>query len=283
MISAVLLVSAVLARAAAPAPAPPRDPSLPPSAETAKAALESSPRHGEYVDVPYAGGPKLKTWISYPERRDKAGVVIVIQEVFGLTDWLRGVADQLAKEGFIAVAPDMVSGYGPNGGGTDSVPGRDDVVALVRKITPDEANRRLNAVREWAVKIPAGNGRVATVGFCWGGGVSFAYAGAWPDLAAAVVYYGTSPDPAIIDAIRAPVLGHYGGDDERVDATIPPAEAQMKKLGRTFEVHVYPGAGHGFLRDQAGRDGANLKATKESWPRTVAFLKEKLGGQVSQR
>ncbi len=276
MISAVLLVSAVLAQAAAPAPAPPRDPSLPPSAETAKAALESSPRHGEYVDVPYAGGPKLRTWISYPERRDKAGVVIVIQEVFGLTDWLRGVADQLAKEGFIAVAPDMVSGYGPNGGGTDSVPSRDDVVALVRKITPDEANKRLNAVRDWAVKIPAGNGRVATVGFCWGGSISFAYAGAWPGLAGAVVYYGTSPDPAVIDAIRAPVLGHYGGDDERVDATIPPAEAQMKKLGKSFEVHVYPGAGHGFLRDQSGRDGANLKATKEAWPRTVAFLKEKL-------
>jgi len=279
MISAVLLVSAVLAQAAGPAPAPPRDPSLPPSAETAKAALESSPRHGEYVDVPYADGPKLKTWISYPERKDKAGVVIVIQEVFGLTDWLRGVADQLAKEGFIAVAPDMVSGYGPNGGGTDSVPSRDDVVALVRKITPDEANRRLNAVRDWAVKIPAGNGRVATVGFCWGGGTSFAYAGAWPGLAAAVVYYGTSPEPAVIDAIRAPVLGHYGGDDERVDATIPPAEAQMKKLGKSFEVHVYPGAGHGFLRDQSGRDGANLKAARESWPRTVAFLR----GQVSQR
>ncbi|MGE5412759.1 MAG: dienelactone hydrolase family protein [Syntrophomonadaceae bacterium] len=276
MLHALLLSSIVLAQAAAP-PSAPRDPALPPAAEQAKAALESSPRHGEYVDVPYAGGPALKTWISYPERKDKAGVVIVIQEVFGLTDWLRAVADQLAKEGFIAVAPDMVSGLGPNGGGTDSVASRDDVVALVRKITPEEANKRLNAVRDWAVKIPAGNGRVATVGFCWGGASSFAYAGARPDLAAAVVFYGTSPDAAIIEAIRAPVLGHYGGDDERVDATIPPAEAQMKKLGRSFEVHVYPGAGHGFLRDQSGRDGANFKATREAWPRTVAFLKEKLG------
>jgi carboxymethylenebutenolidase len=171
----------------------------------------------------------------------------------------------------------MVSGYGPNGGGTDSVASRDDVVALVHRISPEEADQRLNAVRDWAVRIPAGNGRVATVGFCWGGGASFAYAAARHDLAAAVVYYGTSPEPTVIDAIRAPVLGHYGGDDERVDATIPPAEAQMKKLGKTYEVHVYPGAGHGFLRDQSGRDGANLKATKESWPRTVAFLKEKLG------
>ena len=272
MIRAATVAVFLLSQAAATG----RDPSLPPSAEQAKAALETSPRHGEYVDVPYAGGPALKTWISYPERKDKAGVAIVIQEVFGLTDWLRGVTDQLAKEGFIAVAPDMVSGFGPGGGGTDSVPSRDDVVALVRKISPEEADRRLNAVRDWALKIPAGNGRVATVGFCWGGARSFAYAGAQPGLAAAVVYYGSSPEPPVIDAIKAPVLGHYGGDDERVDATIPPAEAQMKKLGKSFEVHVYPGAGHGFLRDQTGREGANLKATKESWPRTVAFLKEKL-------
>jgi len=276
MFVVVFLASAALTQAASPSPAP-RDPSMPPAAEQAKAALDASPRHGEYVDVPYAGGPKLKTWASYPERKEKAGVVIVIQEVFGLSDWLRAVADQLAKEGFIAVAPDMVSGYGPNGGGTDSVSSRDDVVALVRKITPEEADKRLNAVRDWAAKIPAGNGRVATVGFCWGGARSFAYAGARPDLAAAVVFYGTSPEAAIIEAIRAPVLGHYGGDDERVDATIPPAETQMKKLGKTYEVHVYPGAGHGFLRDQSGRDGANLKATREAWPRTVTFLREKLG------
>jgi len=275
MLLAALLSAFALTTQSASAPA--RDAALPPSAEQAKAALDTSPRHGEYVDAPMAGGPAIKTWISYPERKDKAGVVIVIQEVFGLTDWLRGVADQLAKEGFIAVAPDMVSGFGPGGGGTDSVGSRDDVVALVRKITPDEAVRRLNAVRAWALKIPAGNGKIATVGFCWGGGQSFAYAGAQPALAAAVVFYGASPEPPIIDAIQAPVLGHYGGDDERVDATIPPAQAQMKKLGKSYEVHVYDGAGHGFLRDQSGRDGANLKATQQAWPRTVTFLKEKLG------
>jgi len=272
MILTSILALSLLTQSSAPA----RDPSLPPSADQAKAALDSSPRHGEYVDVPMSGGPALKTWVSYPERKDKAGVVIVIQEVFGLSDWLRAVADQLAKEGFIAVAPDMVSGFGPNGGGTDSVTSRDDVVALVRKISPEEANRRLNAVRDWALKIPAGSGKVGTVGFCWGGARSFAYAGAQPALAAAVVYYGSSPEPPLIDAIRAPVLGLYGGDDERVDATIPPAEAQMKKLAKSFEVHIYEGAGHGFLRDQTGRDGANLKATREAWPRTVAFLKEKL-------
>ncbi|HTR02970.1 MAG TPA: dienelactone hydrolase family protein [Thermoanaerobaculia bacterium] len=275
MLHALVLGLALRIQSAPAAPA--RNPSLPPSAEQAKAALDASPRHGEYVDVPMAGGPALRTWVSYPERKDKAGVVIVIQEVFGLSDWLRGVADQLAKEGFIAVAPDMVTGFGPNGGGTDSVASRDDVVALVRKITPEEATRRLNAVRDWALKIPAGNGRVGTVGFCWGGGQSFAFAGAQPAVVAAVVFYGPSPDAAVLDAIRAPVLGHYGGDDERVDATIPPAEAQMKKLGKSFEVHLYDGAGHGFLRDQTGRDGANLKATQQAWPRTVSFLKEKLG------
>ena len=272
------LLSAFTLSQATQGVAVPRDASLPPSAEQAKAALDSSPRHGEYVDVPMAGGPAIKTWVSYPERMDKAGVVIVIQEVFGLTDWLRGVADQLAKEGFIAVAPDMVSGFGPGGGGTDSVGSRDDVVALVRKITPDESMRRLNAVRAWALKIPAGSGKVATLGFCWGGGQSFAYAGAQPALNAAVVYYGTSPEPPILDAIQAPVLGLYGGDDARVDATVPPAQEQMKKLGKSYEVHTYDGAGHGFLRDQSGRDGANLKATQQAWPRTVSFLKEKVGG-----
>jgi len=272
MIHAALLSVVLLTQSGAPA----RDPSLPPSAEQAKAALDASPRHGEYVNVPMPGGPALKTWISYPERKDKAGIVIVIQEVFGLTDWLRGVADQLAKEGFIGVAPDMVSGFGPSGGGTDSVGSRDDVVALVHKITPDEVMRRLNAVYDFARKIPAGNGKIATVGFCWGGGQSFAYAGAQPALAAAVVFYGTSPDSAVIGVIQAPVLGHYGGDDARVDATVPPAQAEMKRLGKSYEVHTYEGAGHGFLRDQSGRDGANFKATQQAWPRTVAFLNEKL-------
>jgi len=276
MLHALLAVSLLLGATQA-APAGKADSSLPASAETAKAALDNSPRHGEYIDVKMpGGGPAIRTWISYPERKDKAGVVIVIQEVFGLTDWLRAVADQLAKEGFIAVAPDMVSGLGPGGGGTESVPSRDDVVALTRGISPEEANKRLDAVRDWAIKLPAANGKSATVGFCWGGGRSFAYAGAQPGLDGAVVYYGASPDAPILGAIKAPVQGHYGGDDERVNATIAPAEAEMKKLGKTYEPHIYEGAGHGFLRDQSARDGANMKATREAWPLTVKFLKERL-------
>jgi carboxymethylenebutenolidase len=276
MLLAVLPALLLLLQTAA-APVPARDPSIPPSEDTAKAALESSPRHGEFIDVKQpSGGVPIRTWISYPERKDKAGVVIVIQEVFGLTDWLRGVADQLAKEGFIAVAPDMISGMGPGGGGTDSVASRDDAVKLVRGITPEEATKRLNAVRDWALKLPAGNGKIATVGFCWGGARSFAYAAAQPGLEAAVVYYGTSPEARELTTIKSPVVGFYGGDDARVDATIPPAEAEMKKLGKIYEPHIYDGAGHGFLRDQAGRDGANLKAAKQAWPRTVAFLTERL-------
>ena len=275
MLSGLLLFSALLVQATAPAAAP--SGSLPPSEDTAKAALDKSPRHGQYVDVPQpGGGVPIRTWISYPERKEKSGVVIVIQEVFGLTDWLRGVADQLAKDGFIAVAPDLVSGLGPNGGGTDSVASRDDVVKLVRGITPEEANKRLNAVRDWALKIPAGNGKTATIGFCWGGGTSFGFAAAQPRLNGAVVYYGTSPGNAELASIQAPVIGFYGGDDARVDATVPPAEAEMKRLKKSFETHTYDGAGHGFLRDQESRDGANKKAASDAWPRTVAFLRARL-------
>jgi carboxymethylenebutenolidase len=264
---------------AAPAPQAPsaRDESLPPSEAQAKATLERSPRHGEYVDIKLpSGGTPIRTWIVYPERKDKAGVVILIHEIYGLSDWIRGVADQLAREGFIAVAPDLVSGLGPKGGGSDSVSSRDDVVKLVREVTPQMATARLDAIRDWAVHLPSANGKSATIGFCWGGGQSFAYAATQPALNAAVVYYGTSPEAADLARVKAPVLGLYGGDDARVVATVAPAEAEMKKLGKTYEPHVYDGAGHGFLRAQEDRAGANLKATQGAWPRTVAFLREHL-------
>jgi carboxymethylenebutenolidase len=262
---------------AAPAPAPARDEKLPPSEAQAKAALDKSPRHGEYVDVKLAaGGTPIRTWIVYPERKDKAGVVILIHEIYGLSDWIRGVADQLAREGFIAVVPDLVSGMGPNGGGSDSVASRDDVVKLVRAVTPDEATARLNAVRDYAIHLPAANGKSATVGFCWGGGRSFAYAASQPALNGAVVYYGTPPEPTDMARIKAPVLGFYGGDDARVTTTVAPAETEMKKLGKAYEPHVFEGAGHGFLRAQEDRDGANLKATQQAWPRMVEFLRKEL-------
>ena len=249
---------------------------LPPSEQGAKERLEKSPRHGEYVDVKLASGVPIRTWVVYPERKTKAGVVLVIHEVYGLSDWIRAVADQVAREGFIAVAPDLISGRGPGGGGTESVSTRDEVVALVRGLTPEEATTRLNAVHDWAVKLPASNGKSATVGFCWGGARSFSYAAAQPALDGAVVYYGSSPEVALLAGITAPVLGLYAGDDARVNATVPPAEAEMKRLGKFYEVHTYDGAGHGFLRQLEGREGANLAAAEKAWPRTVAFWKERI-------
>lgn len=249
---------------------------LPAGEESAKAALEASPRHGEWVDVPVPSGQPVRAWVVYPERKDKAGVVIVIQEIFGLTDWIRAVADQLARDGFIAIAPDLLTGKGPQQGNSDSFASRDDTVKAVRSLDPSEVRSQLDAVRQYGMKLPASNGKTGTVGFCWGGGVSFRYAGEQPALNAAVVYYGTSPDAGVLAQIKAPVLGLYGGDDARVNATIEPAAAALKSTGTTYEHEIYEGAGHGFLRAQSGRDGANRKAAGQAWPATVAFLKKHL-------
>ncbi len=218
----------------------------------------------------------MTAFVAYPERKDKAPVVIVIQEIFGLTDWIRAVADRLAAEGFIAIAPDLLSGKGPGGGGTDRFESRDDVVKAVRSLEAPEVVAMLDAVSRYGTGLPAATEKFATVGFCWGGARSFHYATVRPDLGAAVVYYGTSPDLAALEAIRAPVLGLYGEDDARVNATVGPAEAKMKELGKTYVVHTYPGAGHGFLRAQDGRNGANLAASGRAWPATIGHLKKYL-------
>ncbi len=246
---------------------------LPPGEDGASAALNRSSRHGEWIDVPYDGKTPLRTWIVYPERKDKAPVVLIIHEIFGLSDWIRSVADQLAKEGFIAVAPDFISGYGPNGGGTASVSSRDSVVMLIRNLSAEETYKRLDSVRAFAVRLPAANGKCATIGFCWGGGRSFGYACVQSDVSAAIVYYGTAPDAKELATLNAPVLGLYGGDDARVGATVEPASVEIKKLGKTFEYEMYEGAGHGFLRAQSDRNGANLRATEKAWPRMLAFLR----------
>jgi len=250
---------------------------IPPGEAGAKAALESSPRHHEWVDLPQSGdAEKLSLFVAYPERKDKAPVVLVIHEVYGLTDWLRAVADRLAADGFIAIAPDLLTGRGPGSGGTDTFASRDDAVRAVRDLTPALVNTALDAASRYGKSLPAATGKVATVGFCWGGGQSFSYATVRSELNAAVVYYGTTPDPSAFAAIRAPVLGLYGGDDARVTATVGPAEAKMKELGKTFITATYPGAGHGFLRAQDGRDGANQAAALKAWPTTVEFLRKYL-------
>jgi carboxymethylenebutenolidase len=251
----------------------PEEKTLPPSEDNAHAALEKSPRHGEYVDIKLPGSQtSIKTWVVYPERKEKAPVVLVIHEIFGLSEWIRSVADQLAKDGFIGVAPDLISGKGPGGGNSDSVSTRDELIKMVRGLTPDETVARLNAVYDYALRIPAGNKTIATIGFCWGGATSFLYATRQPGLSAAVVYYGTSPETASLAGIKAPVLGLYGENDARVNSTIDAAASEMKKLGKTYPVEIFKGAGHAFLRAQSGQDGANLKAAELAWPQMLAFL-----------
>jgi len=249
---------------------------IPPDEEGALARLNTSPRHGEWVDYDAGNGDMVRAWVVYPERADRAPVVVVIHEIYALSDWIRGVADQLAAEGFIAIAPDLISGKGPSGGGSESVD-RDGAVALIRGLDPQEVTRRLKAAAAYATSLPAARPEVGIVGYCWGGSTTFRVATEWPDLKAAVVYYEGSPATETLASVRAPVLGHYGGDDARVNATIPEAQAEMERLGKFYEVNIYEGAGHGFLRQQAGREGANMRAAQQSWPRTVEFFREYLG------
>ncbi len=250
-------------------------PELPPDAELALSRLAESPRHGEWIEYNAGGADTVTAWVVYPERSDAAPVMVVIHEIFGLSDWVRGVADQLAAEGFIAIAPDLLSGKGYDGGGTDSF-SPEDVRKAIRDLDPGEVNRRLRAAAGYATALPSATARVGSVGFCWGGSTSFRFATAWDGLDAAIVYYGSPPPTESLATIEAPVLGLYGGDDARVNATIPPARKEMDRLGKVYETEIYEGAGHGFLRQQAGRDGSNLKASQQAWARTLAFLRAEL-------
>lgn len=255
---------------------------IPAGAGGETAALAGSPRHGEWVDIVVPGTTtKLKTWVVYPERSDKAGVVLVVHEIFGMTDWVRAVTDQLAADGFIAIAPDLLSGMGPNGGGTDSL--GQNVQATIRQITPEDQAKKLDAVRDYAIKLPSANGKYGVVGYCWGGAAVFSYAVRQPGLSAGVAYYGqaplvngNTPDKEALAKIKAPILGLYGGNDARITANVEPLKGVMKELGKSYDPHVFENAGHGFLRQQTGQDGANMKASQAAWPLTVEFFRAHL-------
>jgi carboxymethylenebutenolidase len=272
------------AQQAAPVATAPRNPNLPPTGDiagdnknaVAVAQLKASPRKSEWVDIKGSNGTPLKSFVVYPERKDKAPVVIVIQEIFGLTDWIRGVTDQLAKEGFIAIAPDFMSGMGPNHGGSAEL-GEDGSRQEIGKLTDDDKVRILNDVRAYALALPSANGKLGTVGFCWGGGTSFLYALRQPALNAAVSYYGPMPsDPAAYAQAKAPILGLYAGNDQRVNANIELAKTELAKAKASYDPHIFEGAGHGFLRQQNGSANApdNMKATEQAWPLTIEFLKK---------
>lgn len=248
-----------------------KEPGIPANYYTAKSTVAHSKLRKEWVDIP-VGDVKLHTWVEYPEGNGKAGIVIVMQHGTGMDNWVRAVADQLAHDGFIAVAPDIWSGTGAGGGGLDSFQFVDDAIKAGVKVGPDETMRRFKAARDYALKLPRSNGKTASLGFCAGGGNSFRFAGEVPELDAAVVFYGTPPDAAIMARIKAPVLGFYGENDARVTSTVPATITAMEKLGKVYEPHIYPKATHSFVMFQDA--GANTAAIEDAWPRAIAFLKK---------
>ncbi|MEO6527133.1 MAG: dienelactone hydrolase family protein [Gemmatimonadaceae bacterium] len=250
---------------------------LPAGAATVADRLAKSPRHGEYAMIKTGPSDSVRAWIVYPERSSKAPVVVVVHEIFGLSAWVRGVADQLAADGFIAIAPDLLTGKVAPVAGTDTVAGG-VATAAIRSLVSDDVQRQLAAVGRFGMALPAAEKRYGVVGFCWGGSASFASAVASPaGQGAAVVYYGTAPALPTLAGVKFPVLGLYGGADARVGATVPPTDSAMKALGKRFQHHTFPGAGHGFLRQQDGQGGANLTAARQAWPLTVAFFRTNLG------
>lgn len=249
----------------------------PPGQDWAKARVDKSPRHQEWVKVKQ-GSRNVNSFIVYPEVKNKATAVIVIHEIFGMTDWVRSVADQLAEAGYIAIAPDLLSGAGANGGGTEAIADRSKIGQVIRDLPPDQITADLNAVADYVTKLPAANGKLVVIGFCYGGGQTFRFATNRPNLNAALAFYGTGPeDPAAIARIKAPVYGFYGGNDARVNATIPKSEELMKAAGKKYEPKIYEGAGHGFMRageDPANTNEANKKAHDEAWMRVKEILKK---------
>ena len=240
----------------------------------ARTQLEKSPRHREWVTV-QRDGRSIETFVVYPESKDKRPVVLLIHEIFGMSDWVQELADQVAAAGFIAVAPDLLSGMGPNGGRTSAIVS-DKVTEAVSHLNPDQVTSDLNAVADYAKKIPASNGTLFVGGFCWGGGQTFRFATNRPDLSAAFVFYGGPPDKDAMTRIKAPVYGFYAGNDARINATLPETTAQMSAAGKTFEPVIYADAGHGFMRAGEAPDAndANKKARQDAWVRWKTLLEK---------
>jgi carboxymethylenebutenolidase len=242
--------------------------------EWAKQKLDKSPRHQQWVKVE-SGNRTVQAFIVYPEVSRKAPVILMIHEIFGMTDWVRSMADDLAAQGYIVIAPDLLSGTGPNGGGSSAYPDQDARVKAVSMLSNEQVMADLNAAANYALKLPAANGKLAVIGFCWGGGKSFLFATERHDLSAALVFYG--PPPKDLAAITAPVYGFYAGNDARISATVPQTEKDMKAAGKRYETVIYPGAGHGFMRageDPGNTNPANTTARNEAIKRLEKLLKK---------
>jgi carboxymethylenebutenolidase len=236
--------------------------------------LEKSPRHHEWLMVKH-GGRSVETFIAYPESKEKRPVVLIIHEIFGLSDWAQELADEVAAAGYVAVAPDLLTGMAPGGGRTKDFPG-DSVTEAIGKLDPGQITADLNAAADFALKLPASNGKLYVAGFCWGGGQTFRYATNRSDLVGAFVFYGPPPPKESMSKITAPVYGFYAGNDARIGATIPDTIAAMKAAGKTYEPVTYEGATHGFMRAGEAPDAteANKKAREDAWKRWKSLLAE---------
>ena len=249
-------------------------PAIAPAQDWAKSRLDASPRHHEYVTLKH-DNRSVQAFVVYPETKNKVPVVILIHEIFGLSDWAKEMADEIAAKGFIVIAPDLLSGHGVNNGGSDSLPDQDARVKAVSALDPSEVLADLDSAADYAKKIPAANGQIAVVGFCWGGSKSFAFAAHRKDLSAAFVFYGTRPSD--VSTITAPVYGFYAGEDARVGATVPGTKDAMKAAGKTYDPVTYEGAGHGFMRageDPGNTNPANNTAREQAFTRLIKLLKE---------
>ena len=233
--------------------------------EWAAKKVAASPRHREWVNVK-AGGRTVSSFVVYPEVSHKAPAVILIHEIFGMSDWVQELADEVAAAGYVAIAPDLLSGSGVD------MKDPNAVGKAIRDLPPDQITSDLKAVFDYVAKLPASSGKVAVAGFCWGGGQAFRFATNRPDLAAAYVFYGVGPDS--VAAIKAPVYGFYAGNDARIGATLPKTEEMMKAAGKRFAPVTYGGAGHGFMRAGEAPDAtpANTKARDEAWARWKGLL-----------
>ena len=248
-----------------------KQPNLPANLFTAGSTVARTTLRHEWVNIPM-GRVKLHTWIEYPAGDAKAPIVMVMQYDAGLDDLQRALADQLALEGFIAVAPDLLSGQGPKGGNYDSFRFPNDAIQASAKMSPDEIIRRYKTAYDYAIKLQRSNGKSASLGCGVGGTYSFRFAAEEPGLNAAILFYGLPPDQAMMAKIRAPVLGLYGEDDPNIVSTVEPTAAAMKKLGKPYESHVYPHATHFFMTYAV--EGENGAAIAQAWPRAIAFLEE---------
>ncbi|HKV40776.1 MAG TPA: dienelactone hydrolase family protein [Blastocatellia bacterium] len=244
--------------------------------EWANQRLEKSPRHQEWIPVKN-GERTVNSFIVYPEVKHKATAVLVIHEIFGMSDWVRSLTDELAEAGYIAIAPDLLSGMGPKGGGTGDFADRNSVIQGISKLPADQITRDLNAVADYVAKLPACNGKVVVAGFCWGGSQSFRFATNRASLKAAFVFYGTPPDKEATAQIKCPVYGFYAGNDARVTSTVAGTVAMMKQESKNYDPVTYDGAGHGFMRageDPGDANPANKKARNEAWSRWMSILKK---------